>query len=123
MTNQYDWIGSDPNMNKITLSGPASLSNGPIYTISSNTQPVYTINSTVGAGLDVKGDAIFGGDIKIKGKSLIDTLNKIEERLAILNPNAALEENWAELKELGNRYRALEKELIKKQEVWEILKR
>ena len=49
--------------------------------------------------LQVKGDAEFEGDIKIKGKSLISTLEKIEEKLAILTPNEKLEEKWDELRE------------------------
>jgi len=73
------------------------------------------------ANLNIQGTAIFGGDIIIKGKSLNDTLDKIEERLAILHPNLALEDKWYELKELGNKYRALEAEIIEKQKMWDIL--
>lgn len=71
----------------------------------------------------VHGDANFEGDLKIKGKSLIDSLEKIEEKLAILRPNKELEEKWEQLRELRNRYIELEKEIIAKEKVWDILKK
>lgn len=73
--------------------------------------------------LQVKGDAEFEGDIKIKGKSLSKTLEKIEEKLAILHPNEELESKWDQLRELRNRYIELEKEIKEKEKMWDILKR
>lgn len=73
--------------------------------------------------LHVRGDAEFEGDIKLKGKSLSETLDKIEERLAILHPNEKLEEKWEELKKLGDMYRALEKDIIEKEKIWNTLKK
>jgi len=78
-------------------------------------------NSFQDSKLRVRGTAIFESDVIIKGKSLNDTLDKIEERLAILRPNPALEDKWHELKELGNKYRILEAEIIAKQKMWDIL--
>lgn len=78
-------------------------------------------NNPAPANLNIQGTAIFGGDVIIKGRSLDDTLDKIEERLAILRPNPALEDKWGELKELGDKYRALEAEIIEKQKIWDIL--
>lgn len=83
----------------------------------SNVNPYY------GQALDVKGDANFEGDVKIKGKSLIESLEKIEEKLAILRPNEELEEKWEELRNLRKQYMELEKEIIEKEEVWKILKK
>jgi hypothetical protein len=80
-------------------------------------------SSLKGATLSVKGDADFEGEITIKGKSLTDTLDKIEERLAILHPNIELEDKWDELKELGKKYRELEREIIEKEKVWAILQK
>ena len=37
--------------------------------------------------LEVYGNAEFKGDLTLQGKSLKDSLDKIEERLAILHPN------------------------------------
>lgn len=93
-----------------------------------NISPSLTFNNNwndIGnkAGLHVKGDAEFEGDVKIKGKSIAETLDKIEERLAILHPNEKLEEKWLELKKLGEAYRALEKDIIEKEKIWETLKK
>jgi len=63
-----------------------------------------------------------GTDIVIGGQSLMKTLDSINERLAILQPNTRLESEWAELKELGNRYRAMEQDLLEKARAWDILK-
>jgi hypothetical protein len=76
-----------------------------------------------GATLKVNGNADFEGEVTIKGKSLTDMLEKIDERLAILHPNPELEDRWDELKELGKRYKELEAELIEKEKVWAILKK
>lgn len=73
--------------------------------------------------LKVTGDADFDGDVTIKGKSITEVFDKIEERLAILHPNPELEDRWEELKELGKRYKELEKEIIEKEKMWDILKR
>jgi hypothetical protein len=79
--------------------------------------------SLKGATLSVKGNADFEGEVTIKGKSLTEMLEKIDERLAILHPNPELEDRWDELKELSKRYKELEQELIEKERVWAILKK
>lgn len=71
----------------------------------------------------VRGNAEFEGDVKVKGKSLTEMLDKIEERLAILHPNEKLEDKWLELKKLGDAYRALEKDILEKEKIWETLKK
>lgn len=105
---------------------------GPVYTIagSNGTSALDWSNTTISVGsdlngntLDVKGDANFEGDIKVKGKSLIESIENIEKRLAILHPNPELEEKWERLKALGNMYRELEAEIIEKEEIWKILKK
>ena len=63
------------------------------------------------------------GDLKIKGKSLSDQLDKIEERLGILHPNTELESRWEDLKRLRKEYIKLEKEIIDKEKMWAILKK
>lgn len=105
----------------------------PTITIAPNTSTPGTILTTgIGdltwaqqsqSSLQVNGDANFEGDVKIKGKSLVDALEKIEEKLAILRPNEELEEKWDELRELRNRYKELEKEIIEKEKMWDILKK
>lgn len=97
-----------------------SISLTDIYT---TLQPV-SFNDTCGVSV-TQGDIQMSssGDIKFGEISLRESLHKIEERLAILKPNEKLEAEWDELKELGNRYRELEKELLEKANVWNILKK
>lgn len=97
--------------------------NVPILTTGTNGINWGDISPASPGALHVKGDAEFEGDVKIKGKSIADTLEKLEERLAILKPNPELEDRWEELKELSKRYKELEKELIEKEKMWDILKR
>lgn len=73
--------------------------------------------------LEVKGDANFEGDLKIKGKSIVESLERIEERLAILRPNDELEEKWENLRGLRKAYMELEAEIKEKEKVWGILKK
>jgi flagellar motility protein MotE (MotC chaperone) len=82
------------------------------YTLSPN-------NSISSATLELQGE---GADVRINGVSLTGVLKNIEERLNILRPNAELETEWHQLKELGDQYRALEAELKEKSKMWEKLK-
>ena len=71
----------------------------------------------------VQGNAVIGGELTIKGVNLADQLNAIERRLGILRPNPGLEEKWEKLKALGEEYRALEKELLEGEQIWDTLKK
>ena len=129
---------SSPTYTISNVSGTANVSSGIYWGVNSGSSgQVYTTNGTntgwanlsladpdlQGSTLSVKGDADFEGEVTIKGKSLTDMLDKIEERLAILHPNPKLEDKWDELKELSKRYKELEQEIIEKEKVWAILKR
>jgi hypothetical protein len=61
-------------------------------------------------------------DVEINGVSLKKTLDDINSRLNILQPNVKLEKEWQELKTLGDQYRALEKDLEEKSKMWQVLK-
>lgn len=73
--------------------------------------------------LKVSGDAVIDGDLTVGGKSIMKSLEAIEERLAILKPNEELEDRWDELRELRNRYMKLEQEIIEKEKMWAMLKK
>ena len=70
--------------------------------------------------IELKGEQ---ADVVINGVSLTDTLKGIQDRLCMLQPNAALEAEWDQLQELGKQYRKLEAELLEKQRAWDILKK
>lgn len=60
------------------------------------------------SGLYVSTDAEFDGDVKIKGVSVLETLQKIEKRLAILRPDPAKLEHFEALKKAYEHYKTLE---------------
>ena len=62
-------------------------------------------------------------DIEVNGESLMSAIRKIEERLNILKPNEKLEEEWDQLRELGEQYRTLEKKLNEQSKMWNALKK
>ena len=62
-------------------------------------------------------------DIVMNGVSLNDTLKLIQDRLCMLRPNCELEQEWDQLRDLGEQYRELEKQLIEKQKAWDILRK
>lgn len=57
-----------------------------------------------------------------KLEELSEWQEEVNKKLAILQPNSELEEQWSELRELRERYVKLEKELIEKNKMWNILK-
>lgn len=102
------------------VSGPGGYGGGP-YTISggtgTNTAPWYSQTTSSKIRLDGT-DA----DIEINGISLLKTMQEIQSRLNLLQPNTALEKEWEELFELGKKYRALEQHIKDKQATWDKLK-
>lgn len=140
----YDDITYSSGIDTITLSpknyGVGSITLPSTFTttlhgsISNTTVPAggYTLNTGAGTGVNwstgvtqINADGMQikeGGDIKIGGKSLSEAINKIEERLGILNPNPELEERWDKLKELRKQYIEMEKDLLEKEKIMKILK-
>lgn len=91
-----------------------------------NTSYSYNVDPTLQAGKTHIGSREIQmddpeADIKIRGTSLMDRIEKIEQRLGIINRNTKLEEGWPELRELAEQYQKLEQELADKQAVWDRL--
>jgi hypothetical protein len=101
----------------------------PVYTVANPGYPYIFHDSTITTAgsrdnsLRVEGNAEINGDLKINGKSIMQSLEKIEERLAILNPNEELEKRWESLRDLRKAYMDLEAEIKEKEKVWKILKK
>ncbi len=96
------------------------------YTIASGTSTVSSWSAyNYDPAINITADGLTmkeGADIKIGRKSLTDAIEKIEERLGILNPNPELENRWEQLKELRRQYMELEKDLLEKEKLMKILK-
>jgi hypothetical protein len=113
------------------LSYPTNTTGGNGYTLTTNGTGSFNYNQNLvwkdnwqhDTKLKVQGDAEFDGDVKIKGRNISEMFEKIEQRLAILHPNEKLEEKWEELKKLGDAYRALEKDILEKEQIWNTLKK
>jgi len=91
----------------------------------SNTMWTTGLSGTSAADLNQSGKLSLQGtnaDIDINGKSLMKTLEALEDRLNMLTPNPEMEEEWDQLRELGKRYRELEQELKEKSTMWKTLK-
>ena len=85
----------------------------------------YNWNNTTPTTVQINTDGLTmadGTDITVGGKSLTKAIEQIEERLAILHPNPALEERWDKLKELRQQYIEMEKDLLEKEKIMKILK-
>lgn len=73
-------------------------------------------------GTNTLSNTLDTNDIIIDGRSFKKFMEDIDRRLAILQPNPALESRWDKLKQLRNEYQALEQELLEKEKVIGILK-
>lgn len=111
--NNFQTINLDDLMGSIDLAFTAttfitSNGTGPLITPFSTSSPYITINDNTNNTFKVNGDASFEGDIKIKGISIIDTIQKIQDRLAILVPDPAKLEQFEALKKAYEHYKLLE---------------
>ena len=102
--------GTSSNAIWTTGTGGYTISN-PYNAIGQNIQP--------GGKLVIQGD---NADLVIGDKSMREWMERIEERLNLLTPNTKLEEEWEELKSLGEQYRQLEQHIRDKQATWDRLK-
>jgi len=117
--------------NSITITDNYSSGSGVLTTTAigaSSWATSSSICSTESLVITAKGDATFHKDVEVRGDltvggvSVCEQLKRIEERLNILRPNADIEGRWEQLRELGDRYRALEAELLEREEILRILK-
>jgi hypothetical protein len=110
------------DLNTTWLSG-ASGSNGYTLTTNGTSSPWIATGTNASNTLSVHGDAEFDGDITVKGRSLSEFMESVEQRLNILRPNPDLEAEWDQLRVLGEQYRELEQQLKEKSRMWDTLKK
>jgi hypothetical protein len=90
--------------------------------LSAHTSWSTTASTMSPSSIQVKGDAEFLGNIKIKGRNLTDWLETVDSRLGLLHIDAELETEFDELKALGDAYREAERRFNEQKRVYEILK-
>jgi hypothetical protein len=66
--------------------------------------------------------SIDADDINLRGKSLMAALDRIEQRLGILDCDEQLELHWDKLKALGDEYRQVKQHIEDKMKTFETLK-
>ena len=81
---------------------------------------IYSMSHDIDGKMRITGE---DADIEINGISLKQTLHNLQERMAILEPNPALEAEFKELRELRQKYIQLERNLLEKKEMWDTLNR
>jgi hypothetical protein len=111
----------------ITVTAGGHGGGGTGYTTTATTGS-YSVNNTWSnppstGQVIIAGDCEFKGNITWKGRDLKDWLESIETRLGMLQPNPKLEADWEELADIRRQYVELEKKLIEKQKVFDILKK
>lgn len=89
------------------------------YVLSAGAQTSSTLDVSQSGKISLRGD---NADIEINGVSLAETLQGIQDRLAILHPNKELEEKWENLRGLRKAYLELEAEIKEKDKMWNSLK-
>ena len=83
-------------------------------------QNVFSMSHDVHGKMSISGE---DADIEINGISLKDTLHNLQERMAILEPNPALEAEFKELRDIRQKYIELERNLLEKKQMWDTLNR
>ena len=111
------------NMNSIDTTWLTGASGSNAYTYTTTGTNTLWNTTSIENTLQVKGDSEFDGDITVKGRSLTEFMDSVEQRLNILRPNPALESEWDQLRELGEQYRELERQLAEKAQMWAALQR
>ena len=82
------------------------------------TSNIFSMSHDIDGKMRITGDE---ADIEINGISLKQTLEDIQQRMAILQPNSELEKEFKELREIRQKYMQLERNLLEKKEMWDTL--
>jgi hypothetical protein len=97
-----------PSYGNITVGAQGTSGSSLYSTGSSYNWGTVTASNTANSGLQVSGDADIKGDLTVQGISIVKTLEKINERLAILVPDPAKLEKYAALKKAYDHYKVME---------------
>ena len=113
-TNTSTWstmnstIGAAGSSYTISTAAGANGTSGSYYYGNSNSWGNVTVSNSYSSGLHVQSDAKIDGDLTVQGISIVKTLEKINERLAILVPDPDKLEKYAALKKAYEHYKTLE---------------
>jgi len=117
-SNVFVSTGTVPPANGWTTTTPA-----PWVTSAGSYGTVSIGDDTKRSSLQVKGDTNIEGNLVVQGTNITEILQSIQSQLGLLVPNPQMEEEFDQLRELGDRYRALEALVKEQKRVWDILKK
>jgi hypothetical protein len=81
---------------------------------------IFVSNSGTGGTLsNVNSGA---GKLVVNNIDILEKIQRIEERLAIIEFDERLEDQWLQLKEIGIKYRELHNEILEKEKMYSILR-
>jgi hypothetical protein len=107
-----------------TISIPSITMAGDTFTL----DDTITIDSSTVSPYTITGDSVTDWTSNITTESpyitynrLSDQISKIEKRLNILEVNKELEDDWEELRRIGDKYRELEATINNKNQMWKKL--
>jgi hypothetical protein len=89
------------------------------FTMGATYTPPWFTQSNTTPRINLDGE---NADIVVNGHSLVEAINSIRDRLNCLQINPELEAEWDQLKDLGDQYRELERQILAKQATWDRLK-
>ena len=113
-------LTSPYTVNTVNLSALGQFPNAVFTTSSTGTNTPWVQSPPMaGPKITLEGP---DADIEINGVSLWTTMQEIANRLNIMHTNPELETEWAELRELGEKYKQLEQQIKEKQATWDRLK-
>lgn len=81
---------------------------------------IWTETVLRGSRVDLQGA---NADLTINGQSMVELLNEINDRLAILKPDKDMEQDWQELRDLRQQYEQKLEHCRQKSRTWAALKK
>ena len=99
-----------------------SISSGSYTVTSPSSITTTTLTDNWTSGITLGGTTLTEEKVKVLD-DMKEWMSSVDEKLAILKPNPDLEDRWEELKSLREQYIELEKDLLNKEKVWDIIKK
>ena len=111
----------------VSLTSPYTVTGAIGTTLGAYPNTIYTTGTSApwmqhnptGAKIQLDGE---NADIMVNDWSPVSAVKRIEERLGLYQPNPELEEEWSDLRALGEQYRKLEQHIKDKQATFNRLK-
>lgn len=123
----YNTTSGSTGSASVTASGSAGSAVGPWSGVITNghnmTTAAGTYVSTTGVTHTVTGMNAYQHSYTQELTQINQKLENVEKMLGIVHTSKSHENRWEELKELGDKYRALYEEVVEKEKIWALLQK